>query len=320
MPESTTELQPIASAVGARHVGSNTLLRAQSRPNAAGLDIALAGVPFDLGTFGRPGSRLGPAQVRNYAWVARPASFMTGVTPFQLCRIADVGDAPVVTQDNAASMKSIQAFFDAVVEAGAAPLAVGGDHSISLPILRAVAQPPRGPVGLVHFDAHPDTYDIVDESSLNYATPFRRSADEGLTDPSRHIMIGIRGMMSTPAPYEWARDSGVTILTADDVEDLGARGVIAKIREVVGDGPVYVTFDLDGLDPAYAPGTGMPEPGGLSTRTSLRILRGLHGLDVIGGDVNEIAPPFDPDGYTAIVVNHLMFEMLCLMALRRAKR
>ena len=318
MPDSIEDLQPIPSKIGARHVGSNTLLRAQSRPSAENLDIAIAGVPFDLGTFGRPGSRLGPAQVRNFAWVARPVSFMTGVAPFEMCRIADVGDAPVVTQDNAASVESIQGFFDDLVAAGAAPLAVGGDHSISLPILRAVAKPPRGPVGLVHFDAHPDTYDVVDASSLNYATPFRRSADEGLTDPTRHVMIGIRGMMSTSAPYDWARDNGVTVLTPDDVEDLGAKGVINKIREVVGDGPIYVTFDLDGLDPVYAPGTGMPEPGGLSSQTSLRILRGLQGLDVIGADVNEIAPPFDPAGYTAILVNHLMFEMLCLIALARA--
>ena len=318
MSEPIDDLQPVSSAIGARHVGSNTLLRAQSRPSAEGLDIALAGVPYDLGTFGRPGSRLGPAQVRNFAWVARPVSLMTGVAPFEMCRIADVGDAPVVTQDNAALVKSIQGVFDDIFAAGAAPLAVGDDHSISLPILRAVAKPPRGPVGLVHFDAHPDTYDSVDGSRLNYATPFRRSADEGLTDPRRHVMIGIRGMMSTSGPYDWARNNGVTVLTPDDVEDLGTKGVVEKIRQVVGEGPIYVTFDLDGLDPVYAPGTGMPEPGGLSTQTSLRILRGLQGLDVIGADVNEIAPPFDPQGYTAIVVNHLMFEMLCLIAVSRA--
>ena len=320
MPDTIKDLQPIASVIGARHVGSNTLLRAQSRASTEGLDIALAGVPYDLGTFGRPGSRLGPAQVRNFSWVARPVSYMTGIAPFEMGRIADVGDAPVVTQDNAASVESIQGFFEEIAAAGAAPLAVGGDHSITLPILRAAAKPPMGPVGLVHFDAHPDTYDVVDGSALNYATPFRRSVDEGLTDPKRHIMIGIRGMMSTSQPYDWARDNGVTVLTPDDVEDLGAKRVIQKIREVVGDGPTYVTYDLDGLDPVYAPGTGMPEPGGLSTQTSLRILRGLQGLDIIGGDVNEIAPPFDPQGYTAIVVNHLMFEMLCLIAISRANR
>ena len=313
-------LQPVSAVQGARHVSPNTLLRAQRRDGPDALDIALAGVPFDLGTFGRPGSRLGPAQVREFAWVARPINFMTGVAPFELCRIADVGDTPVRPLDTEGSVADIQAFFESIVAAGAAPLAVGGDHTISLPILRAVAKPPMGPVGLVHFDAHPDTYDLIEGTTINYATPFRRSAEEGLTDPKRHVMIGIRGMISTREPYDWARDQGVTILTPDDVVDMGAAAVAAKVREVVGEGPVYVTYDLDGLDPVHAPGTGMPEPGGLGMQDSLRILRGLRGLDIIGGDVNEIAPAFDPGGGTAIVVNHLMFEILCLIAEARTAR
>jgi guanidinopropionase len=296
------------------------LLRAQRRENAQGLDIALAGVPFDYGTYGRPGSRLGPAQVREYAWVARPINFMTGVEPFALCRIADVGDAPIRSLDTEGSVADIQRFFEEIVAVGASPLAVGGDHTISLPILRAVAKRPRGPVGLVHFDAHPDTHDASDGTRVNYATPFRRSAEEGLSDPKRHVMLGIRGMISARAPYDWARDQGITLLTADDVADAGPAAVVEKVRAVVGQGPVYITFDLDGLDPIYAPGTGMPEPGGLAMQDCQRILRGLRGLDIVGADVNEIAPPFDPSGLTAIVVNHLMFELLCLIAESRAAR
>ena len=307
-------LPPLPSSPGARHVSPHTLLGAQSRDNPHGLDIALAGVPTDLGTFGRPGSRLGPAQVREHAWVARPINFMTGVAPFEICRVADVGDAPVRALDNQGTVNDIQKFFEEVVAAGAAPLAVGGDHGISLPILRAVASPPRGPVGLVHFDAHPDTHDVIDDSRVNYATPFRRSAEEGLTDPARHVMIGIRGMAGSMAPFEWAREHGVTIFTPDDVADLGPVAIGERIHEIMGDAPVYVTYDLDGLDPSEAPGTGMPEPGGLSVHQSQRILRGCRGLNVIGGDVNEIAPAFDQSGRTAIVVNHLMFEILCLIA------
>ena len=195
-----------------------------------------------------------------------------------------------------------------------------GSTPSTLPILRAIAQPPDGPVGIVHFDAHPDTIDNIDGHKINPGTPFRRSVEEGITDPKRHVMIGIRGTMYDTEAFDWARAQGMTILTPDDVEEMSAKGVVGKIRDLMGDRPVYVTYDLDGMDPAAAPGTNSPEPGGISVRDSQIIIRGLSGLNVIGADVNELCPPVDPTGNSAIVVVNLMFELLCIMAEARAAR
>jgi len=308
------DLKPIMSPEVARHVSTNTLMRARRRDTAQGLDIALVGVPMDFTTYQRAGSRYGPAQAREFSRTMRSGHAVTGVMPFDLCRIADIGDAPVSLLDFDGTIKSIEEFFGRIVDAGALPLALGGEHTISLPILRAVATPPRGPVGIVHFDAHPDTIDHIDGQKINVATVFRRSVEEGLTDPKRHVMIGIRGTMYDSEPFDWARAQGMTVLTIDDVEEMGARGVVRKIHDVMGDRPVYVTFDLDGLCSAVFPGTNNPEPGGLSIRDSQMILRGLKGLNLVGADFNELCPPADPTGNSALVANNLMFELLCVMA------
>jgi guanidinopropionase len=320
MPVNTDDLQPIMPPEVARHAPTFTLLRARRRDGPEGLDIALAGVPFDFATYQRAGSRYGPAQVREYSRLLRVGHAVTGIFPFKLCRIADVGDAPVSLLDFDGTIKAIEDFFRRIVDAGALPLAIGGEHTITLPILRAVASPTRRPVGVIHFDAHPDTIDHIDGHRINPATPFRRSVEEGLTDPTRHVMIGIRGTMYDTEAFDWARAQGMTILTVDAVEEVGAKGVVARIRELMGDRPVYVTYDLDGMDPAAAPGTNSPEPGGISVRDSQIILRGLRGLDIVGADVNELCPPVDPTGNTAIVAVNLMFEMLCVMAEARAAR
>jgi guanidinopropionase len=289
-----------------------TFLRAPQKANATGLDIALAGVPFDLGSSFRSGARHGPAQVREMSRLIKQFNYSTKVAPFELCRIADVGDAPVNSLDIEASLGSIQAFFEDIVADDAVPLAVGGDHTISLPILRALAK--RGPVGLVQIDAHSDTMDQMLGKKYANGTPFRRAIEEGLVDPKRTVQIGIRGTLFRADELTWASEQGVTIISTDDFYDLGVEEVAREARGILADEPAYLTFDIDVLDPAYAPGTGGLEIGGLTTRDAQLLLRGMYGLIFVGADINEIAPPLDPTGNTALVAANIMFEELCLLA------
>ena len=289
-----------------------TILRAAQKADAAGLDIALAGVPFDLGSSFRSGARHGPAQVREMSRLIKQLNYSTKVAPFELCKIADVGDAPVNSLDIEASLESIQAFFEDIVANGAVPLAVGGDHTISLPVLRAMAK--HGPVGLLQVDAHSDTMDKMLGKEYANGTPFRRAIEEGLIDPQRAVQIGIRGTLFEADEHAWAYEQGVTIISTDDFFELGVGNAIEKARAVLADKPVYLTFDMDVLDPAYAPGTGGLEIGGLTTRDAQLLLRGMYGLNFVGADITEIAPPLDPTGNTALVAANIMFEELCLLA------
>jgi len=308
------------AAMAAPYVTPDTLLRAARQDGPQGLDIALFGLPFDGGTIARDGARYGPAQIREMSINIRGTNLATRVSPFKTCRIADIGDSPVNGFDHEQSVDMMTDFCRGIAEAGAWPLAAGGDHLISLPVLRGTVDP-KEPVSLVHFDAHPDTHDAIFGTKLNHATPFRRAIEEGLVDPKRHIIIGLRGTgRPTDAALDWAAEVGITMIDADTFFEMGAKAVAEKAREVVGTGPVYVTVDIDGLDPKDMPGTGSPEPGGYSMRDMQVMLRGLRGLDIRGGDVNEVAPPYDRTGYTALNAAHLLFEILCLMGENRAAR
>jgi guanidinopropionase len=235
------------------------------------------------------------------------------VAPYELCRVGDHGDAPVNPIDLADSLKRIAAFYTKLHRAGAAPLSAGGDHLVTLPILRAIAS--ERPVGVVHFDAHSDTGDsYFGGEKYTHGTPFRRAVEEGLIDPHRMIQIGVRGSMYSADEKDWAQGVGVRIVHIEELFRLGPEAVVAEARRIVGDGPVYVSFDVDGLDPVYAPGTGTPEIGGFSTAEAQHMIRGLDGLDIVGGDVVEVAPPFDPSGNTALVGATMMFEILCVLA------
>jgi guanidinopropionase len=230
-----------------------------------------------------------------------------------LCRVGDHGDAPVNPIDLQDSLRRIEEFFDGLHKAGAAPLAAGGDHLVTLPILRAIAR--ERPVGVVHFDAHSDTNDsYFGGEKYTHGTPFRRAIEEGLIDPKRMIQIGIRGSMYSADEKDWAESAGIRIVHIEEFFRLGPESVIAEARRIVGDGPVYISFDVDGLDPVYAPGTGTPEIGGFSTADAQRMIRGLDGLDLVDGDVVEVSPPFDPTGNTALVGATVMFEILCVLA------
>lgn len=284
------------------------------------VDIAVIGVPWDGGTIREPGSRDGPRAVRLKSSRIRPFHPGMRLSPLELCRIADIGDVPVEPFDQAASLEAIEAFYaDLSNYDDLRPVSIGGDHLITLPILRALAR--REPVGLVHFDAHHDTAAAsVRGDPYSSATPFRHAIEEGLVDPKRVIQIGIRGPVPSFDRGDWARKSGIQIITMDDLYNKGIDDVVRLARQVVGDGPTYITFDIDGIDPAFAPGTGAPVVGGLTTYESLRIVRGLRGLNLIGGDVTEISPLHDVNDCTSLVAASLLFEMICLVADARSTR
>jgi guanidinopropionase len=305
--------EPVDSGVTPRFAGHATFMRLPVVSNFSELDIAVVGVPWDGGTTNRPGPRHGPRQVREMSSLIRRVHAVTKVSPYELCRVADAGDAPVNPIDLDRSLESIGAFFGQIVADGARPLTIGGDHLSSLPILRAVAR--QRAVGMIHFDAHSDTVDTY-FGGLKYThgTPFRRAVEEGLLDPKRVVQIGIRGSTYSADERDWPLEQGIRMISIDEFEDLGIDAVLAEARRVVGQEPTYITFDIDSLDPAYAPGTGTPEFGGFTSREANRMLRGLRGLDLVGADVVEVSPPFDPSGVTALAAANIAFELLCLLA------
>ena len=289
---------------------------AQPRPNLQGLDVALIGVPMDLGVTNRAGARLGPRAVRAVERIG-PYEHALRVAPITQLEVADVGDVPMRSRYSLDECHAdIEACFTQVVQAGVIPLAVGGDHSITGSILKAVGK--GRPVGMVHIDAHCDTAGSYEGSKFHHGGPFREAVLAGVLDPRRSIQIGIRG--GAEYLWEFSRDAGMTVLHAEEFARLGVPEVIRIAREVVGDGPTYVTFDVDSLDPAYAPGTGTPEVGGLQPREVLELLRGLAGIDIVGGDVMEVAPQYDPTSNTAQVGAQVLFELLCLVALSKSRR
>ncbi|PWC91336.1 agmatinase [Azospirillum sp. TSH100] len=294
-----------------------TLLDAPFRPDApaagfADLDVALVGVPMDLGVTNRAGARLGPRAVRAVERIG-PFEHVLRVTPMADLRVADVGDVPFRSRfDLALCHADMEEYFGRLVASGVTPLSVGGDHSITRAILAAVGR--DRPVGMVHIDAHCDTGGVYEGSKFHHGGPFRQAVLEGTLDPERCIQIGIRG--GAEYLWEFSKIAGMTVIHAEEVAEMGLAAVIAKARAVVGDGPTYVTFDVDGLDPAYAPGTGTPEVGGLQPREVMAILRGLAGIDIVGGDVVEVAPQYDATTNTAQIGAQVLFELLCLVALR----
>ena len=285
----------------------------------AEVDIALVGVPYDGATENRPGPRHGPREIRNMSSFIRAVHHATRINPHALCRVADLGDVAFSNPfDIEASHADITAFYRTLHAAGVAPLSAGGDHSVSLPILRAVAA--GGPVGMVHIDAHTDTCDEEFGEKFTHGTPFRRAVEEGLLDPKRTVQIGIRGTQNSEESWDFSLESGMRVIFIEEFTRLGVDAVIAEARRVVGEGPVYVSFDIDSLDPAFAPGTGTPEVGGMTPIEAQALLRGLRGLALIGGDVVEVSPPFDPSGNTALVGATMMYEILCVLAEAVARR
>jgi guanidinopropionase len=311
--------QPVDAALVPRFGAIPTFMRLPHVTDPARLDIALIGVPWDGGTTNRAGARHGPREIRNMSSFMRKVHHVSRIAPYDLARIADFGDAPVNPIDLMDTLARIEKFYAKVHAAGAVPLSAGGDHLITLPIFRAIAK--DRPIGMVHFDAHSDTNDrYFGNNMYTHGTPFRRAVEEGLLDPKRVVQIGIRGSIYSADDMHFAESSGMRVIYMEEFTKLGPEKVIAEARRVVGDGPTYVSFDVDGLDPVYAPGTGTPEIGGMSTREAQEVVRGLQGLDLVGGDVVEVSPPFDPSGNTALVGATFMFEIMCLLADAVARR
>ncbi|WP_315137406.1 agmatinase [Achromobacter marplatensis] len=300
-----------------RYSGIPTFMRV---PLAGGLDdfdIALAGVPFDGGVTARPGARFGPREIRNMSTMMRAIHHVTGFNPFAACKVADVGDVPFTDVFHLErAHDDIRRFFEPIFAAGKKALIAGGDHSITFPVFQAIA--PREPLGMVHIDAHTDTWDYFVGSKFSHGSPFRRAVEAGLLDPKRTIQIGIRGAQNTDEGWRYSLDSGMRVVFIEEFDKVGVDAIIREARRVVGNGPAYLSVDVDGLDPVYAPGTGTPEVGGLSTRETLALLRGLDGMDFVGADVVEVSPPYDPSGNTALLGATLMYECLCLLARRYA--
>lgn len=296
-----------------RYMNIATFMRAPMIDDLSDFDIALVGVPYDGAVTNRPGARHGPREVRNASSMMRSIHPTTRVNPYELRRVGDGGDVPFTrVYEVEAAHKDIEAFFAGFKAAGVLSLAVGGDHSVTLPILRGLTS--GSPVGLIHIDAHTDTWDEFMGSRYNHGAPFRRAVEEGLIDPTRTVQIGIRGAQNSMDGWEFSEAAGMRVIFMDEVTRIGVEAVAQEARRVVGDGPTYLSFDIDSLDPAFAPGTGTPEVGGLTTIESLTLLRALRGVPLMGADVVEVAPPFDPTGGTSLIAATLLYELLCLVA------
>ena len=290
-----------------------TFMRAPLASTLHDVDIGLIGVPTDLGVTNRPGARHGPREIRNASSLMRAFNLGLGINPYELCRIADIGDVRLSHRyDLEKQVEEIEAFYREVHAAGVLPISAGGDHSITYPIFRAIAA--DAPIGMVHIDAHCDTWGEFYGSKFTHGAPFRLAVEAGVLDPKRTIQIGIRGGQNFMDGIEFSKSHGMRVVFIEEFAALGVARVIEEARRVVGDGRTYISFDVDGLDPVYAPGTGTPEVGGITTLEAQTLLRGLRGLNLVGGDVVEVAPPYDQTGNTALVGATIMFEILCLVA------
>lgn len=307
--------QPVPGLEVPRFAGVATFMRLpQVKLEEAGdVDIGLIGVPWDGGTTNRPGPRHGPRQIRDASAMIRAVHHHLKIEPFRLANVADLGDAPVNPADLMDAMTRVEGYFDKVKAAGIRPISAGGDHLCSLPILRALGK--DKPVGMIHFDAHSDLWDsYFHGSKFTHGTPFARAIEEGVLDPKRTVQIGLRGGVYDWSDREFGAKHGVTMIDIEEAIADGLDKTMERARKIAGDGDTYVSFDIDCLDPAFAPGTGTPEVGGFTTREAQQMLRALRGLNIIGADVVEVSPPFDPSGYTALAAATMMFELLCVMA------
>jgi len=303
--------QPLGGNEMPRFGGIATMMRLPHTPDPSGLDVGFVGVPFDIGTSNRAGARFGPRQIRTESCLIRPYNMATRAAPFDSLQVADLGDIAINTFNLQKSVAIIEQAYDEIVAAKCKPLTLGGDHTISLPILRALHKK-HGPVGIVHIDAHADINDHMFGERIAHGTPFRRAIEEGLVEPTRMVQIGLRASGYEADDFDWPRSQGVRVVQAEECWYKSLAPLMGEVREQLGQGPVYLTFDIDGLDPAYAPGTGTPEIGGLTVHQGLEIVRGCRGLDLVGGDLVEVAPAYDTSGNTSLVAANLLFEMLCV--------
>ena len=276
------------------------------------LDYAICGVPWDGGTTNRPGARHGPREIRNASSLIRTYHPISLKSPYDTFNVADIGDCPVNPADLQDSLNKIKDFYDTIVASNTIPLSIGGDHLVSLPILRSLAK--EKPIGMFQFDSHSDTWDTYFGGfKYTHGTPFRRAIEENLIDPKKYVILGLRGGLYDPDDMTWAKEQGVTIITTDEYYKMGFEEAMTITKDVLGDNPSYFTFDIDGIDPTFAPGTGTPEVGGFNVREAQMIVRDLVDINFIGADVVEVSPPFDVNNMTSLVGATIAFEILCTM-------
>ncbi len=304
--------QPLGGNDMPRFAGPATMMRLPVAESAEGLDACFVGVPMDIGTSNRSGTRHGPRQIRAESCMLRPYNMATGAAPFDSLQIADIGDVATNTFDLKKSVDLIEAAFDGILAHDCIPLTLGGDHTLTLPILRAIAKK-HGPVALLHIDAHADINDEMFGEKIAHGTPFRRAVEEGLLACDKVHQIGLRGTGYSPEDFNWPRSQGFTVVPAEACWHKSLTPLMAEVRERIGDHPTYLTYDIDSLDPAFAPGTGTVEIGGLTIWQALEIIRGARGLNLVGCDLVEVSPPYDPTGNTALVGANLLYEMLCVL-------
>ena len=304
--------QPLGGNDMPRFAGPATMMRLPMAKSARGLDACFVGIPLDIGTSNRSGTRHGPRQIRAESCMLRPYNMATGAAPFDSLQVADIGDVAINTFDLKKSVKLIEKAYDRILAQDCSPLTLGGDHTLVLPILRAMAKK-HGPVALVHVDAHADINDEMFGEKIAHGTPFRRAVEEGLLAQDKVFQIGLRGTGYSPEDFNWPRKQGFTVVTAEECWHKSLTPLMAEVRSKIGNHPCYLTYDIDSLDPAFAPGTGTVEIGGLSTWQALEIVRGCKGLNLVGGDLVEVSPPYDPSGNTALIGANLLYEMLCVL-------
>ena len=304
--------QPLGGNDMPRFGGPATMMRLPTQITAAGLDACFVGVPMDHGTSNRSGTRHGPRQIRAESCMLRPFNMATGAAPFDHLQVADIGDVPINTFDLKKTVDIISDHYDNILVHGAIPLTLGGDHTLTWPILRSIAKK-HGPVALIHVDAHADINDTMFGEKVAHGCPFRRAWEDGCLQNDKVFQIGLRGTGYSPEDFNWGREKGWTVIQAEDLWYKSLSPLMADIRAKIGNAPTYLTYDIDSLDPAFAPGTGTVEVGGLTIWQALEIVRGCAGLNLVGCDLVEVSPPYDTTGNTALIGANLLYEMLCVL-------
>ncbi|MFD1158800.1 agmatinase [Roseovarius aestuarii] len=314
MPQSSTSQfnQPLGGNAMPRFGGDGTMMRLPLQRSAEGLNACFVGIPMDIGTSNRAGTRHGPRQIRAESCMMRPFNMATGAAPFENMQVADIGDIAINTFDLKKTADIITAAYKDILSHDVVTLTLGGDHTLTYPVLRAIADK-HGPVALVHVDAHADTNEEMFGEKIAHGTPFRRAVEDNLLINDKVFQIGLRGTGYAPDDFNWGREQGFTVIPAEECWHNSLSPLMTEIRGKIGDAPVYLSFDIDSLDPAFAPGTGTVEMGGLTTIQALEIVRGCAGLNLVGCDLVEVSPPYDPSGNTAMIGANLLYEMLCAL-------
>lgn len=305
--------QPLGGNEMPRFGGIATMMRLPLLDSAEGLDVCFVGIPLDIGASNRSGTRYGPRQIRAESVLLRPYNMATRAAPFDSLSVADIGDVPINTFHLPKAVEIITDYYEKRILAyDVRPLTLGGDHTLTLPILRAMARK-HGPVGLVHVDAHADVNPAMFGEAISHGSVFYRAVTEGLLDTSRCMQMGLRGTGYSAEDFDWSRQQGMRVIQAEALWHKSLTPLMREIRDLMGSGPVYVSYDIDSFDPAVAPGTGTPEYGGLTAAQGLEIVRGLQGLNVVGADLVEVSPPYDPSGNTALLGANMLYELLCIL-------